>query len=266
MEFEVSITNNQGKTFSAGDGQWSEDSVENMREFISDLTARISLEVLHEAQRTDGFTKKPKVIVDGRLGVSPYAVKPFGKIIYAGDLNAAMTIAEMYLMIEKRSPVRTGQYLDANYVFINGRLVATNLGSLNIYLLTAKISKGDRIRFVNVTPYASRLEYKGVRRSTTGKSAGQNVSAGSATRKGASGGVVKRPNGVYEVSYRAISRKYKKHFQSMTKGFMKNGTNGVTITSSGPFRTTYHPRNKKYSGSYVYPYIALVVGDQGLAV
>lgn len=244
-------------------------------EMMSENLARIAREVLKEEQDR-GFDKNPRIKVDRRLGKPIEQVRPFGKIEIFSRLKDLQTILDIYTAIERRSPERTGLYRRSNYVLVNNKLVATNASQLKRWTQTIQkngLEEIATIRFINVTPYASRLEFKGTRKSITGSNAGKNLSKGrtaKARSKGRKFGTkIKKPNGAYYLAY-VSTRKIRGFFDKTKFEFIPNGFQGIRIDTTGVFRTSYantpKNRNKRRVGKpYVYPSLLFTLSPEGVS-
>lgn len=147
----------------------------------------------------------------------------------------------------------TGNYRRSNYVFLNGKQVATDPTSLKAWIEAGpEIKDNDLIRFVNIAPYARKLERYGVT-----KQRSKTKTRNSTDKKKRSGPKILSPNGVYFLATRAIGRKYKKN-SSIKFGFIKGSGLGIV----GSFAKRKGER--KSSGTYLYPSITIVVKGGGL--
>lgn len=210
-------------------------------------------EVLKEEQG-NGFDRKPVTIVDGSPGKPPQLVHPLGSIEFVARANLSELLLETYQGIFDRSPILTGRYIHSHYVFLNGTQVANSLVSLAAWLATnPQFEEKDLIRFVNIQPYARKLERLGVRydsqQSRTVKSRDK--------RKAAQGHRVLAPNGAYFLTTRAIRAKYKRN--SIIKFTF---ISGASLGISGNFKTL---RNGKPGRPYLYPTIVISVQEGGIA-
>lgn len=222
----------------------------------------IARETLKDEQGR-GFDQDPRVRTDSRFGKPDYKVKPFGRIQYFARVIAIEAFLAVYQKLTALSPIDTGQYTSSNYVFYNNRLVARNYGEFVAWAKFIK-SKGfkdsDQIKFVNVMPYAARLEQKGVTRSKRGFTVRNPATRKSRDeRKRRSGIKVSRPNGVYYKTF-LFTRRVFRGIGTIKFGYNPNGYGGLTILPSPPFRTSY----KKTGLPYVYPTITISLSDQGI--
>lgn len=242
----------------------------SLKDFESNLRygkLQIAKEVLSEEQAS-GFDSKPRKRVGGRWDIPEETAGPYQSIEYYSRVEAVEVVLNIYSEIEKRSLYDTGQYKAANYVFMDNKLIATDRGELALWYAKTKnegLPSGAVIRFINVTPYAARLEYHGYSKSTRGKTKGQRI--GSAKKRKSRYDItkmVKKPNGAYVLAFRASRSKFKQAAGFMKFAFIPNGYNGISVQSGGRFRTTYAPGNKNgYTGPYIYPSIVLNFNEKG---
>ena len=264
MEVAVSVTDNDKDMppWSLESDLKGEATVLDFKTFIQRAQWMIAEEVLKEEQG-QGFDKKPRVRTDNKWGKNPREVKFFGKIEYFSRQNIGEALLAAYEMVRARSPVVTGQYLASHYVYVNQKIVATSKGELAIWLKANErvLKDGDLVRIINVTPYASRIEIRGLSRGTRGKSKGKTINR----MKNAFG------SGAYALAARAINARFKAagrvRFQMMPNGF-----GGVHIQPTGHFRTSYisdvirgrKNKRKRFSGPYVFPSIAFKISGEGI--
>jgi hypothetical protein len=166
-------------------------------------------------------------------------------------------------MLLDRSPVKTGTYIEAHFVYLNSKLVAKNIGELNSFLVTYIAKPKDIVRIVNVVPYARSLERKGVTAQRT-----QRKLVKSQDKQGRSGTHVLGANGTYFLSSRAASRLYKNnlgvYFGFVRGNSLPNDSWPSQDKSGRPFRRTFkNGKRPKDRGPYVYPSIKLVFGERG---
>lgn len=207
--------------------------------------------VLKEEQAL-GFDKSPVVTVDGRVGKPVINVSPLGSIEFTSRANMSEVILETYSALIYRSPFLTGRYKASNFVFLNGQQVASDLLSLQSWLgSNPKFEDRDLVRFVNIQPYARKLERLGV----TGQRQKSRIVG--KKKKGLIGPArgVLVPNGNYFLTARAIRAKYKRN--STIKFTFISGS-GLGIT--GSFKQS---RSGKPGRPYLYPSIVISVSEQG---
>lgn len=235
--------------------------------FIKQNVVRIATEVLKEEQ-AKGFDSDPRTRVDNRFDRPIETVHPFGKIEFFARSEVAPAIENIYLEILKRSPEgATGLYKNSNYVIFNNRLVAKNLGELKQFLSQQSergFGSSDVIRFINVTPYARKLEYLGYRKDNKGDHGGKNLHKGR-KQKLKTGKIKSAPNGAYYLAFRA-ARKYKAIANFIKFTFLPGGSNGISVMPQPGLRTTYSAKGKypKSAGRpYLYPSIVMDLSSLG---
>lgn len=240
----------------------TEEEIKALALFMKKSLIQVARDTLGEEQRK-GFDKSPVRTVDNVVGRSEEDVKAFGKIIYDSKVAAAEFLIPLYQGLLDRSRVDTGLYQDSHFVFFRGKLIANNIAELKAWIDSKPdLRDGARIRFVNVMPYASKLERTGdtaTKRNT--------VFVKAKDKRQRSGAKVRRPNGAYYLTAKALNRKYKNN--SLIKFEWINGRSmnlsGVPITSrSGKLlRTTFSPKSGR-KGFYVYPSISITISGGGI--
>jgi len=180
----------------------------------------------------------------------------------------------MFDIILQYSPRSTGQYISGNKVFVNGVQVANSRQSLRRFIVQ-KASQGgfkdsDEIRFINVNPYARRLENKGIRRGVRGKYANKNTPSkrkfGKSRRTGKN---IIKPSGAYFNAHRNIRSKFKQVAKFIQFTYLVNGTKGIFIKRAiGPNGQIFH--NSFQTGKrgaigrpYLYPTILVRLDGRG---
>lgn len=227
-------------------------------------TARAALKREQDA----GFDKKPRVRVDNRFGKPISAVKPIGKIQYFTRVDASLALLRIYREIEKRSPRVSGQYVSGNRVIVNSREVARNEAELRAYLATGSLPADATIRFINVNPYARRLENKGIMRGIRGRNIGKILNKGekkSISKK--TGNPIIRPNGAYHSAFLFIRRNFRQLGRSIRFKYLPNGSAGISIPDLGPgFRNSFQTGKRGAIGRpYLYPSIVIKLEPSGIS-
>lgn len=257
--------------------EWTVDSDINGKMSLADLimfTRNSLIIVADQALREEqgkGFDKNPVVTVDGRTGKPVTAVNPFGEIVFTARANLNEVLLEAYRGIASRSPVDTGQYKKSNYVFLNGKQVANSEETLNAWLATQpNFKQNDLIRFVNIQPYARKLERLGVTAQNQGKRrASRTVKSKDKRGRFGFGGRILAPNGAYFLTAKQIKRKYKNN-SSIDFEFMPGSKLGLAArfktismrrTKSDSMKTY---RRKKPGSTYLYPTIRILVNEGGI--
>lgn len=213
----------------------------------------IADQILGEEQKK-GFDKNPVTAVDGRINKPVASVHPLGQIEFTTRADIKDILLETYESLLTRSKVLTGRYKSSHVVFYNGAQVATDLRSLAQWYSSnaTKLKGDDKIRFVNIQPYARRLERLGVTAQRTREARRKTK------RKGQTTGVtVKVPNGAYALTARAIKSKYKRN-SSIRFTFLPGSSLGL----SGSFKGGRHGKNSA-GRPYLYPTIVITVSEKG---
>jgi len=242
-----------------------EQTLGELLEFTKDLLISTAQTVLKEEQ-AQGFDDDPRVKVDNRFNKPVEAVKPLGRIQYFAKVDVTEALLGMYAIIEKNSPVDTGTYKRHNIVYVNGLEVARSMTTLQAYLgfkAREGFNSGDEIRFINVTPYARKLETFGVRRETRGKNKGTNTPRDRKSResKRRPGKFITRPSGAYAFSFRAIKRKFSAVGEFLKFVYMVKGTRGITILGPDGEPAKFAGKNGR---PYLYPSIVLRLSGEGI--
>lgn len=270
LEFkvELSVTENGRKApqYTLDTDLAGEITLASLLEFTKSSLIIIAHDTLREEQ-ANGFDKNPVVTVDGRVGKAVINVHPLGKIEFTARANLDTMLLEIYDAIESRSPVDTGLYKKSNYVLLNTKQIANDRSSLNSWILSnPTIKSSDVIRFINIQPYARKLETLGV---TAGneKYSSRSTRWVDSRRKGKinkGGPKIQAPNGAYFLASRAIRRKFKKN-ANINFGFMQGSLLGIkgNFSLKGG-RGGSQRANKKPPRSYLYPTISVRFTQGGL--
>lgn len=226
-------------------------SLEELFAYVKKVLIVTADTVLKDAQ-AQGFDKNPVVTVDGVTGKPIVDVKPIGSIEFTARADMGDIVLATYQALLDRSPVKTGRFKSSNYVFHNGIQVATDLSSLESWLANSpNFQERDLIRFVNIQPYARKLERHGTRADGEG---GTQSKKRYSTRKNRPAYKVLVPNGTYYVTARAIRNKYKRN--SIIKfEFIQGSQLGLTAS--------FGPRRGKPGRPYLYPSILISVQESG---
>lgn len=269
FSFNVSVTDNSktAPVWSLLADQEGQVTFADFSRHIKDAVLTIARDVLKEEQ-AKGFDIQPRTRVDNKFDRPIESVHPFGKIEFFARSEVGPALEKIYNEILKRSPEGlTGLYKQSNYVIYNNRLVAKNYGELKAFLAEKNkegFGSNDVIRFMNVTPYARKLEYLGYRKDNKGSHGGGNLRKGKQKKK-KSGKLAAAPNGAYYLAFRA-ARKYKAIANFMKFTFLPGGSSGITVMPQPGLRTTFsaNGRNKKSAGRpYLYPTIVMDLSSLG---
>lgn len=211
----------------------------------------ITGDTILKEEQARGFDKNPVVVVDNIVGKSVEDVKPFGKLDYVSRADMGDIIHETYQRLTDLSPVLTGKYKSSNFVFLNGEQVATDPSSLSSWIdSNPEFKQSDLIRFVNIAPYARKLERLGVTAQRT-----QSRSEKSSDKRRAARGVrVLVPNGDYFLTARQIRSKYKRN-SIIRFEFISGGQLGI--------QGNFAARRGKPGRAYLYPSITISVQESG---
>lgn len=236
-------------------------TLQELLQFTKQALLTIAVDALNEEQRK-GFDKEPRVLVDGSGNKRLKDVNPLGKIQFVTRQNFSQIILDTYIAIQSRSPSVTGEFFRGNVVTYNGREIARTMPQLEAWMKEIEkdgfsFRPSDRIRFINVVPYARKLENLGVTKGRTKPRVDQKQ------RKRSSPGYVAVPNGVYSLAVRAIKRKYKGN-SNIKFTFLPGESLG--ITGSDRDEKTGKPRRrtfKKDGRPYLYPTITITALEDG---
>lgn len=249
-------------------------TVEEFLQFMKDTLVIIADQELREAQ-AQGFDKTPVIAVDNVIGKSVKDVKPFGSIIFSARQEANVVLAPIYEALLLRSRKDTGLYRDSHLVLYNSKVVAVNLAEFTGWLSKkVPLKNGDIIRFVDIMPYAGKLERNAITATNSGKGRkGPKMKKSTDKKRGyRSGTTVRTPNGTYFLAAKSIVRQFK--FNSNIRFEWVNGVNIREATDRAPstnrrggklrktFKEKKNGRGRK--GSYAYPSIVVRINERGL--
>lgn len=265
MEFEVELSvyenGRKAPQYTLDTDLNGEITLAELLNFTKAALIIISDETLKEEQ-ANGFDKKPVVVVDGKQNKPVINVSPLGQIEFVSRTNMDEIILQTYTGLLERSPVDTRRYIKSHYVFLNGTQVATDFPSLKSWLATKPQFKDtDFIRFVNIQPYARKLERLGV----TAQRAHVRQEK-SKDKRGRSGTHILAPNGAYFLTSRSIRRLFKQN--SVIKfGFISGSQLGLLAafkTQASGARGGKRGKIHKGARTYLYPSITISVSQGGI--
>lgn len=233
----------------------------------------VARQLLITEQRAGNFPKTEYVtLVDNKLNSNERAVKPFGIIEYKTKLQA-LTPVLLFAMqaIFQRSPERTGAYSANHVLFKNNVFVAKGFSNIISYINSdTQADPGDIYRFVNVTPYARKLERQRTTKQTRGKYKGQNRTKG-VNKRLVKGKIATIPAGAYVLANRAIRRKFKELKNNIRFSFIPidPGT-ARRLDSSGRDTTGYVFAKSRANGRgagrpYLYPSITITAAKNAVS-
>ena len=259
IEYSVTEKGKKAPEYRVGADLNGELTMQEFLQLMKRTLILVAADVLKEEQAR-GFDKEPLFIVDNNPGKKVADVSPLGKIEIVSRQQAATFIMEIYESIIKRSPVDTGLYIENHFLYYNGAIIGNTRQEIEAWIAKKPVFKsGDIIRFINVMPYAGKLERLG-RTSTKGNT----TKYGLGKKRGNTVSILRVPNGTYVLAARSVTRKYK--FNSSIRFEWINGSgidlrDAPTVTKRGkPLRRTFSSRK----GSYVYPSIVIRINEQGI--
>ncbi len=271
----IHIEDSDKKVARPSNALWNTSAPQEIAElaaFTKGKLIEIALMTLHEEQ-LKGFDRKPLTLVDGIENYDLDDVKPFGQIQFISRVAAEDFLLPIYQGLIKRSAYDEGGYSEeGHFVYVNQQLVANSLSTLQSYIKSSvKLFKtGDIIRFVNVMPYAGKLERNGVTATRRGKGNVKEKMSKDKKRGYRSGFTVRAPNGAYFLTAKSINKNYK--FVSKIEFQWVNGAN-IDLTAAPThskigkkFRRTFAPKKGRGArkGSYAYPSIVVIINEGGL--
>jgi len=265
INYRTTTAGGRGKVVDLGSFQpTTQDEVKDLLEFVRQNLITISQTAFQdEVQR--GFPKDALRLVDGKANKPIERVNYLGKVEYISKVDLREIALEVFDSIEKRSRVESGLYKKFNIVMFRGNQVASTRQELeNFFDMQKDIIPGDKIMFINITPYAHMLERMGL--SSGRKSEKWRKSTDDKQR---SGPKVRKPNGTYALTYTLMRRKLRSRaylkFELLPANYLQV-TDKLPI--SGPkqkYRATYDPKGKYNSGFYLHPVITLGAAGPGIS-
>lgn len=250
VSFDVEVNVVEGGLVREGFGSMTSNvTLQDLLAYTKSQLIFIAGDVLAEEQAA-GFDQNPLVLVDGQTGKQIANVSPLGSIEYVARADMGDVILDTYQSILDQSPVVTGAYKSANYVFLNKDAIAGDMATLTAWVNSNPVfNDTDFIYFINVAPYARKLENLGV---TSSRQQSRTVSKDHRRVKGGARVVV--PNGTYYVVARSIRSKYK---NNSTIKF--NFVSGSSFALTGNFAS----KGGKPGRTYLYPSIAISAKQGG---
>lgn len=239
------------------DGEWT---LQDLLTFCKQSLITIASDALKEEQYK-GFDKNPLTLVDRKPSKDINSVSPLGQIQFISRQDIGEIILYTYQAVWDRSPVLTGEYKDSNILFYNGSVVATNLQDVKAWVKDRSFNDSDKIRIVNLAPYARKLELNGVTDAGSSRKWGKPGKAYYKSSHFNDKGQVRKPNGVYALATAAVRRKYGRNV-SVKNELVLGSTMG--LAGPGRVRKTGSKNGAKLGGvgtPYVYPSILLYVFD-----
>jgi hypothetical protein len=253
VQFSVEESGRKRPEYTLESDLAGEVTLADLLQFTKTTLILLADQILKEEQAL-GFDLEPIVTVDGSSGKKVADVSPLGKIEFTSRVDSLTIVSDTYAAIEDRSKVVTGAYKAANRVFYNGTQIAENPSELQAWIdKQPELNDGDLIRFVNIQPYARRLERLGV---TVDRQQSRKYDPG-AKRKRPLGFLVSVPNGVYALAARAMRAKYKRN----------SGIDFSFVPGSSLGLPAYFKKGRKGKNSsgrtYLYPSILITISSRG---
>lgn len=271
MKINASIKITEGGKESAYDlpsDLSGEVTYQQFSEFVRNAIIKVSYDVLKEEQSL-GRLKDPVILVDNTKKPIDQ-VKPFGEVFMAEKLEGSQILINIYSLIVSKSPIGQSKTYEAfNVVIVNNVEIARTMKELQDWTKVNTLKKGDFVRFVNLTPYASMLEREGISRGREKKKTSL-----SKTKEWRNRGIkVRVPNGTYILAQRQSAKSLKGNVRSSFSWI-----NGKYLNFAAKPKSTLGPNNgkirelrtnfsrsarntvgRKIKGDYVYPSIVLTI-------
>lgn len=208
-----------------------------------------------------GFDPKAVLKVDNKFGLVEEDVKPIGQIEYIArqDLKEILNFAYNKILNLTRIITRTGNYAKNNVVLYNNVEVARSPDEFKKFLeIKTDFKNNDRIEFVNIAPYANKLELEGLVK-------GGGRKAQIKPKKGQEGParLVRKPNGVYYLAHRSIKEKYKGNSFIKYQPILGQEI-GLTNPPRGSGVGRIRQTGKSTGRTYIYPAILILVKLDGV--
>lgn len=214
-------------------------------------TLLVTADFVLKEEQGYGFDPHPVVVVDGKTNKPIINVSPVGQIEFVARAQMKEIILATYQGLLDRSKVLTGRYKQSHFVFLNGNQVAVDLVSLEAWINSnPEFKPTDLIRFVDIQPYARKLERLGV---TAQRTAERTYIKRDKNKKVLSTRP-KQPNGVYFQTARSIKAKFKRN-AGIKFTFIAGSQLGIT--------SSFKSRGGKPGRTYLYPSIVLTLQEGG---
>jgi hypothetical protein len=271
ISFEISIVERGKKSpkWRATDPETDRKmTIQELLETVKKTLQTVAVTALREEQAR-GFTKFPVITIDKTPGKNISDVSPLGQIMFSEVATDSKMLLNIYADILRRSPVGSGVYRKSNIVTLNGEYLAGDYSQLEKAIQTLTLKPGDIIRYINIAPYARRLEALGV----TAQKA-RPVYRKSTDKKKRSGSMVLKETGVYFMTSRSIKKRLMGssivRFQLMPGHTL--GINSIPVIANGRVLRKFYKGHvagekpgsnfrKGQVGSYLYPTIVVVIRE-----
>lgn len=194
-----------------------------------------------------GFDNQPVVVTDGTPRRDYLQVKPFGKIEFIRRPQMADAVLWALDALRKKSPVRSGRYVQSHAVLLNGAEIT---GDLRAALVAVR--ETDRVQIVNPLPYAKKIEGRRARSKGRGANRVKTSAAAGLSRQA--------PRGVYErVVLPLLVRRYgRSMFFDFKYVKLNTGLKVKGYQGGGASR-------KRIMRNHVYPALNFFIKPTGLA-
>ena len=237
----------RARPFTLSEDLSGQKTVEGITDSAKQLLISVAADVLAE-EISMGFPRDFLTFVDGRKKPIEQ-VNPFGRIEFIAPRSLDDVLLQTMEAIESRSKVVSGRYMMAHRVTLNRVTIATGTSSLKRWLDSGpKLSPKDVITFINIAPYARRLERYGITKDSSSGGAGSKRAPG-------------RPNGTYRLAYRSVRRKYRRNVKIDFR--MIPGDSIDFGSEIGVRRNFARGRKKSVGRAYLYPSIQVTKGTDG---
>lgn len=260
--FEFDITYKSRKSNVRGPDKVYKKTIEEIFDFIRAVHVEVDNSVVEEFQNKKLFpieSDRFQTIVDGKASRNKNLVKAFGKIVNTRKIeDFSKVILFAFNELQKTQVSSSGYYASNNYLVYNGQVVAKNIFSVNAWLKTAQIKQGDRIRILNPTPYARKLEREGKKISKSKKDNNKKINSKRMKKSKVTGGQVLAANGSFWITKNTIRRKFPVLRNSVYFSFIPLASSIAKSLNSKEFsRYTFKQDNR----DYLYPSITIIIGN-----
>ena len=207
-----------------------------------------------------GFDNQPVVVTDGTPRRDYLQVKPFGKIEFIRRPQMAEAVLWALDALRKKSPVRSGRYVQSHMVLLNGAEIT---GDLRAVLFAVK--ETDRVQIVNQVPYARKIEGRKSRSRGSGANKVKSIAV--------DGQSPQAPRGVYErVVLPLLVRRYGRSmffdfkYVKLNSGLKAKGLSGGGRRANSTAQTIMGDyKRSRILRDVVYPSLHFFIKPTGLA-
>lgn len=233
-------------------------SLEDFIRYTKGVLISTALTVLKEEQ-AEGFDSDPITVIDNRQAKNINDVNPLGRILFVSRADKSQILIDTFASILEKSPVSSGNYEKQNIVTFNGKEIASTPQQLAAWIVAnPNFKPNDTMRFLNLAPYARKLERYGV-----SKGHQKFRITRSKGRAGKQGKKVLAPNGTYYLTYQEVKANYKNQARIVFE-FLPGSSLGIASKlghGAQRGKTHFKARNKREgirgTSSYLYPTISI---------